>query len=90
MLLSASGGNHQHDYYELLRWSVFGYSLFIAYLLYSFGERRVLAAMLFVALIYNPFFEPKLEREKWSLVNFLTLVPFAISLPPLILRRKHP
>lgn len=81
MLLWALLPFNPYSYYEVLRWTVFLYFMFLASTFRECGEKKMFWLLVAVCLVYNPFIRPSLGRTIWSVVNVLTLVPLGMSVP---------
>jgi hypothetical protein len=81
MLLWALRGDNTYGYYTALRWLVFLFFCFLARVASECNERKIFWILVAVVLIYNPFVRPPFGREIWSIINLLTLIPLALTVP---------
>jgi len=59
-----------NDYYTFLRLAITGMSLYAAFGLLEKGSVNFWV-MLFIALLFNPFFPVHLSKEIWILINII-------------------
>lgn len=69
-----------YGYYILLRFLVCGACAFFAFAEADAGRTRWAWVLAGVALLYNPVFRFHLDRELWSIINFLTIWLFAVHM----------
>jgi len=82
MLLWTFREDNSDSFFQILRWVVSSYCAYLAYTLHGLGEKKIVWALGLAVLIYNPIFPTHFEREVWLVVNVMTLVPLAMSIPP--------
>ena len=73
LLLFAFNPGNPYTYYIGLRWACFACFAFLAYRAYGNKITGWLWVLAFVAILYNPFFRVRLEREIWYVVNGVTI-----------------
>ena len=73
LLLFAFNPGNPYTYYIGLRWACFACFSFLAYRAYGNKMTGWLWVLAFVAILYNPFFRVRLEREIWYVVNGVTI-----------------
>jgi len=78
-LLSALLEGCAYGFFTLLRWVVFGSSVYLTWLAhkYEVGDWRWIFG--FVALLFNPIIPVYLYRELWVIIDFLVAVFLIIS-----------
>ena len=70
--------NMKHDYYQVLRWVVFGigaYGAFICFMKKDIGWAWILGV---AALIFNPFKEFHFTKQAWAIINTVAGIMFCI------------
>ena len=82
MLLWALRDDNPYSYYELLRWSVSAFFLHLAINLHGWFSQKLLFVLIAVAALYNPIIRPRLDKQTWSVINVITLVPLALTVRP--------
>jgi CheY-like chemotaxis protein len=74
MLLWALNPDNPYGYYILLRWVCCGIFIYLA--IQALEEEKQSWVWVFgiTALVYNPIFRVRLNRELWSIINLVTIV----------------
>jgi len=72
--------DHSLAYYTFLRWITCGLACYYAYLAYSFEPKGWFGAFIFIALLFNPIYPVKLNREIWAYIDFVTAIFFIVSI----------
>lgn len=72
--------DHTYGYYSLLRFISFGVGIYLVYL--SMSMKQISWAWIFgmIALIFNPLFPIRLERELWAYVDVISGIIFLASI----------
>lgn len=82
-MLFGALGRHYRDYYTLLRWIVFGVSVFTAWRTWKTDQLGWLRQLgwicpfVIVAAAFNPFEPLYLKRETWAFIEQLELRCFS-------------
>src|SRR5712692_6587454 len=80
LLVWATSFYHCRDFYELLRWLVFGTAALTAVI--AFSNRKPawtwLAAM--IAVLFNPFHEVRLSQDTWHVLDVVAAGFFLVSI----------
>lgn len=61
-----------YGYFQLLRLIVTGFSVWVAYALFSGGKKTFGWIFIAIAILYNPLFKIHMERETHQIFNALT------------------
>ena len=69
-----------YGYYTLLRWIVFGLSIYYSYRYWELPEKGWAMAFLTIALIFNPIFLISFGKLIWSVVDLLVAIYYLISI----------
>lgn len=80
ILLFWALGEHTYGYYSLLRYISFGVGIYLVYI--SMSMKQIPWAWIFgmIALIFNPLFPVRLERELWAYVDVISGIIFLASI----------
>lgn len=81
-----------YAYYQALRLGIFAASLYCGIKFKAAGDDKLAYALLFTALVFNPFLPVHLTRAIWLPLNLLgaTLFAFAASKKPSLSRNAPP
>ena len=80
ILLLAIPSIWPYAYYQILRWVVTAAALYIAYVAYRLGRKSWVGVMIAMAVLFNPLLPIHLDKEMWSIIDFVAAVAFLTSL----------
>lgn len=79
LLFLALFGGWPYGFFTLLRFVVFATSVYIAWMAYEQQKEKWVWIFGFLAVLFNPFFPIYLNRDLWSVIDFITGVFLIIS-----------
>lgn len=82
MLLWALRDDNPYSYYSLLRLCATAFFLSAIIHLHAWFSRTTWVAVVTALALYNPLLRPRLDKETWSIINLLTLLPVALTVRP--------
>jgi tryptophan-rich sensory protein len=68
-----------YGFFTLLRFVVFAISAYIAWMSYEAKKERWVWIFGFLAVLFNPFIVIRLNRETWSIIDFIVGVFMIVS-----------
>ena len=77
-----------YGFFTLLRFVVFASTAFIAWMTYEEHKERWAWVFAFLAVLFNPFFPIYLNRDLWSIIDFVTGVFLIVSVFTLKFARR--
>jgi hypothetical protein len=80
ILLLLAIGNHSSSYYTILRWIVFGSSLYSGWVLSKLQKHNWAWFFFISGVLFNPIMPFYLDRSSWQLIDLVLAIPFFISL----------
>ena len=87
-LLLAIFGGWPYGFFTLLRFVVFASSAYVAWLAYETHKEKWVWIFGFIAVIFNPFIPIHLNRELWSVIDFIVGAFMVVSVFILNLETK--
>lgn len=83
LFYAALADGQSHGFYTFLRLYVCGLSLFLAYAFHIVNRPALALGALCSAILFNPVFPVDLERDDWTIIDFIAGTVFAwIGLQP--------
>ena len=67
-----------YGYYQLLRFFIFGVSLYAVSLNYEGKNTKWVWIFGSIAILFNPFFKIHFEKELWSIIDLITGLLFCL------------
>ncbi|MEJ5306269.1 MAG: DUF6804 family protein [Ignavibacteria bacterium] len=80
ILLFWSLDRHPYSYYTLLRFVVFGVSVYSVYLFITIKKSNWAWIHIMIAILFNPIFPIYLDRNIWRYVDIAAAIVFLVSL----------
>ncbi len=80
IMLFLALGYHPYSYYIVLRWVVFGSSLYSGWVLSKIQKHNWSWFFFIVGILFNPIFPVYLDRSTWQVIDIITAVIFVLSL----------
>lgn len=87
-LLIALFDGWPYGFFTLLRFVVFATSAYVAWMSYEAKKEKWVWIFGFLAVLFNPFIVIYLNRETWSVIDFIVGIFMIISVLVLKLERK--
>ncbi|MBU4580137.1 hypothetical protein KKB43_03920 [Patescibacteria group bacterium] len=87
-LFLAMFGGWPYGFFTLLRFVVFASSAYVAWMAYEAKKEKWVWIFGFLAVLFNPFIVIHLDREIWSVIDFIVGIFMVISVFVLKLERK--
>lgn len=79
ILFLALFGGWPYGFFTLLRFVVFATTAYVAWMAYEQQKEKWVWIFGFLAVLFNPFFPIYLNRDLWSIIDFITGVFLIIS-----------
>jgi len=80
MLLLAIPDIWPYGYYIVLRWVVAASALFLIWVSYELKKQFWLVPMAMVAILFNPIVPIHLDKETWTIIDFVVAILFLVSI----------
>jgi len=80
LLLIATLPIQEYLYYQILRWVVCLFSVFMAVIASSVKKKGPMWTMGIIAIIFNPIIPIRLDKETWVIVDFASAVIYLINI----------
>ena len=87
-MFAALFGGWPYGFFTLLRFVVFAISVYVAWMSYETKKEKWVWIFGFLAVLFNPFIVIHLNREAWSVIDFIVGIFMIISVFVLKLERK--